>query len=78
MTVLHLQSKTNHDGKVEVSTGIPDADVDLVVVVKDNVPESPATDEEWAKNVLSLQGSITDPTFKRHPQGDFPKREPLR
>jgi hypothetical protein len=77
MTVLHLQSKTDREGKLEVSVGVPEAEVDLVVVVRDDLPDRPKNDEEWERAVLSLQGSISDPTFKRHPQGEYPKREPL-
>ncbi|MCL2647607.1 MAG: hypothetical protein FWD61_11470 [Phycisphaerales bacterium] len=78
MTVLHIQSKTDREGKLQVAVGVPDADVDLVVVVKQDSQENPKTDEEWADAVLSLQGSIKDPSFRRHPQGDFPVRETLR
>ncbi|MCL2639312.1 MAG: hypothetical protein FWD53_00555 [Phycisphaerales bacterium] len=78
MTVMHIQSKTDREGKLQIAVGVPEADVDLVVVVKQDLQENPQTDEAWANAVLSLQGSIKDPSFRRYPQGEFPIREPLR
>lgn len=38
----------------------------------------PMTQEEWRQFVLSTAGSITDPTFVRHEQGEYERREELR
>ena len=40
-------------------------------------PETPMTQEEWAAKVLATAGSIPDPTFVRHPEGDLQERDPL-
>jgi hypothetical protein len=77
VTVLHIQSKTDSDGKLEVVTGVPDAHVNLVVMVDGEKPAGPVTDEDWVRTVLALEGSIGDPTFRRHPEGKYPVREPL-
>ena len=35
------------------------------------------TPEQWRHFVLSTAGSITDPTFVRHEQGEYERREEL-
>jgi hypothetical protein len=35
------------------------------------------TQEEWHEFVLSTAGSITDPSFVRHEQGEYEQREEL-
>ena len=78
MPVLHLQSKTDPDGNLRVAVGVPNVNVDLVIVIKEAGPSSPNSDAEWEQAVLAMEGSIDDPTFQRHPQGAFPAREPLQ
>ncbi len=33
------------------------------------------TQEEWCEFILSVAGSIPDPSFRRHDQGTFEKRD---
>jgi hypothetical protein len=40
-------------------------------------PRKPMTRAEWGAFVRSMAGSITDPTFRRHEQGDYEQRDPL-
>jgi hypothetical protein len=35
------------------------------------------TQEEWRQFIVSTAGSIADPTFVRHPQGEYERRESL-
>lgn len=37
----------------------------------------PMDREAWLRFIEETAGSITDPTFMRHPQGEFEEREPL-
>jgi hypothetical protein len=37
----------------------------------------PVDRETWLKFIEKTAGSITDPTFMRHPQGEVEEREPL-
>jgi hypothetical protein len=35
------------------------------------------TQEEWRDFVLTTAGSITDPSFARHEQGEYERREEM-
>jgi hypothetical protein len=35
------------------------------------------TDEDWRRFVMETAGSVTDPTFVRHEQGNYEQREEL-
>jgi hypothetical protein len=50
-----------------------------VQIAIDPVPvePSPMTREEWYEFVLATAGSIADPTFVRHDQGEYEQREEL-
>lgn len=39
--------------------------------------KEPMTQEEWAAKALATAGTIPDPTFMRHPEGDHQERDPL-
>ncbi len=36
------------------------------------------TQKEWSEFILSVAGSIPDPSFRRHDQGTFEQRDELR
>jgi hypothetical protein len=80
MTVLQLTSQTDADGSLRLEVGVPNVAVRATLVV--DAAEPAKTDEErhqdWEQFVRRTAGSITDPKFRRHPQGEFPKREPAR
>ncbi len=40
-------------------------------------PCVPMNRESWLRFIEKTAGSITDPTFERHPQGEFEEREAL-
>ncbi len=77
MTVLQLTSHTDGEGALRLEVGVPNATVRATLVVETGEPAK--TDEErrleWEQFVRRTAGSITDPKFRRHPQGEFPKRE---
>ncbi|HSZ59787.1 MAG TPA: hypothetical protein VK797_29355 [Tepidisphaeraceae bacterium] len=81
MKAIQLQSHVGADGvlSLRVPTGIRDTDVDVIVVVdRGNMTAGTAANPtDWAEFVRSTAGSITDPTFFRHEQGDFESREDL-
>ena len=79
MTVLHLKTKAGPDGIVHLDAGVPGADVRATLEIDSNTAAK--TDEErrveWQAFVKRTAGSIQNPTFRRHPQPDFQRREPL-
>ena len=59
-----------------MSIGKADADQEVQVTI-DPVRPSSMTQEDWRNFVLSTAGSITDPSFVRHEQGEYERREEL-
>jgi hypothetical protein len=47
------------------------------VTIEPAAARRPMTQEEWRKFIESTAGSITDPTFTRHEQGEYERREEL-
>jgi hypothetical protein len=82
---MHTIQTTSHVGpdgmlKLSVPVGIVDADVQVTVVVEPMAsaqPLSGADREEWRQFVAETAGSIQDPTFFRHEQGEYETREPM-
>ncbi len=74
MQTITLQVHAGADGvlKLEVPVGIADVDYDVVVVCTPRAGNSVAP-----KTLAQLIGTIDDPTFVRHPQGEYEQREPL-
>jgi len=76
-----LTAQVGADGvlTLRVPLGREDANKTIRVVVETvEMPASPITDpEEWHRFVERVAGSITDPTFIRHPQGAYEEREEL-
>ena len=73
-----VHSRVGTDGVLHLTVPIGKADADKEVQVTiDPVPASTMSQEEWRQFVLSTAGSITDPTFMRHEQGDYERREEL-
>jgi hypothetical protein len=73
-----VRSRVGADGNLHVSVPIGKADADREVQVTiDPVPSSIMTQEEWCSFVLATAGSIPDPTFVRHEQGEYERREEL-
>ena len=80
MTPIELRTKVDASGVLNVSLtlGESDANREVRVTVEplDDLPAAMST-EQWRKFVHEMAGSITDPSFKRHPQGDFEQRDEL-
>lgn len=77
MAPIHLKAKVGPDGvlHLDVPVGADGANHDVEVTV---TPARPAmTREEWHRFVAETAGSITDPTFRRHEQGEFEERDSL-
>ena len=77
MVSIQIKSNTNSEGMLDlhVATGIPESEVDVVLVVH-------ATESEhgrsWPEGFLEqIVGSIDDPTFTRPLQGEYERREAL-
>lgn len=49
----------------------------LVTVTIEQATSPPMTQDEWGHFILSTAGSISDPTFLRHEQGEYEQREQL-
>ena len=81
MTRIIVNSKVGADGvlRVTVPVGASDANRDVQVTIEAASPPSAAsmTPEQWRHFVLSTAGNVTDPTFVRHEQGEYERREDL-
>ena len=80
MNRLVLHSRVGPDGVLHITVplGTEDADREVQVTI-DPAPGGPPrmTQEEWRLFVLSTAGSISDPSFVRHDQGEYERREEL-
>ncbi len=71
-----IKSRVRPDGtvSVQVPPGVAEVDDDVVVIIEPVCRSAQMSVEEWRRRFAATQGSITDPTFRRHDQGDL--REP--
>jgi hypothetical protein len=80
MNKLVLTSRVGADGVLNVVVPLSPEDANKtvrVIVESLDAPAGPATSpEEWLKFIESTAGKITDPTFVRHPQGEYEQRDP--
>jgi hypothetical protein len=81
MNRIVVQSRVGSDGvlRITVPIGKEDADREVQLTI-DPVrvdPPPSMTQQEWRDFVLKTAGSITDPSFVRHDQGDYERREEL-
>lgn len=78
MNRMVVHSRVGADGILHLTVPIGKADADREVQVTiDPVGSAPMTQEEWRNFVLTTAGSITDPSFVRHEQGEYERREEL-
>lgn len=88
MTVIRLTATSGPDGVLHLSVPVGAAgEFEVAVVVTPRPPATGAAPAPGAKTPEELGwppgyfentfGSISDPAFKRYPQGEFEKREPL-
>ncbi len=62
--------------RVVVPVGTAEADREMKVTIEPLSPHQ-MTQEEWRQFIYATAGSIDDPTFVRHPQGEYERREEL-
>lgn len=79
MNRMVVHSRIGTDGVLHLAVPVGEADADREVTVTIE-PASPLTmtQDEWQAFVLSTAGSVTDPTFQRHSQGEYERREDRR
>jgi hypothetical protein len=66
-----VRSKVDADGILRVAAPLGPAEADREVQVTIEPLAAPRmTQDEWREFIRSTAGSIADPTFIRHPQGD--------
>ena len=78
---LVVQSRVGSDGvlHIDIPMGKEVADREVQVTIDPvGVGPSPMTQEEWRQFVMETAGTITDPSFIRHEQGEYEQREDLR
>jgi hypothetical protein len=73
-----IKSKVDSNGVLQLTLplGLPDAGREVQITVEPVGPPA-MSQEEWREFIMRTAGSITDPTFRRHEQGEYEKREPL-
>jgi len=78
MNRMVIKSRVGTDGVLHLSVPVSpdDANQEVQVLIEPVVP-TPMTQDDWSKFILSTAGSISDPTFVRHAQGELERREEL-
>ena len=71
-----IRSRVDADGvlRVNVPVGASEGNREVEVTIEP-LEHAKISQAEWAEFVRSTAGSITDPTFVRHEQGDYEQRE---
>jgi hypothetical protein len=80
MQTIQTMSHVGPDGVLNLSVPVQvaNADVQITMVVETVVASPDDKDrEEWQRFVAETAGSIQDPTFFRHEQGEYEIREPM-
>ena len=78
MTSIKVRSRVGADGKLNVMVpiGLAEANREVIVTVEPVEAPLPTSDrEEWKRFINQTAGSIQDPSFKRHDQGEYEQRE---
>lgn len=79
MNRMVIKSKVGSDGVLHLAlpVGMEEANKEVQVTVEALTSKKEMTQEEWEAWVEATAGSITDPTFIRHPQGELEERDPF-
>jgi len=78
MDRIEVLSRIGGDGVLRLNVPMPRIDAGLEVrVIVEAAPLPVMTQEEWRSSIMRLAGSISDPTFLRHEQGEQQERDPL-
>jgi hypothetical protein len=77
MNRMVVKSKVGSDGVLHLAlpVGVDEADKEVQITVELIAPKEEMTQAEWEAWVDSMAGSITDPTFIRHPQPELEERD---
>ena len=78
MKAIHTRGHLGRDGMlaVRVATGLPEMDVDVVLVVQSE-PERPDSERAPRRSSRELAGICADAPLACGDQGGYEKREPL-
>ncbi len=79
MTRIEMKSKVGRDGVLKVAVPMVEAEanrqVNITVESVEPVPSNPSVSPaKWRQFIKEVAGSIWDPTFKRHEQGECDER----
>ena len=80
MTPVELKSRVDANGILNLSVPFSKSDANREVrVIVEPLDEPPAalSADQWRQFVQEMAGSIVDPTFERHPQGELEPRDEL-
>jgi hypothetical protein len=77
MTSIEVKSKVDDNGVLNLSIPLGAAEANREVRVIVQPVDEVMSDEQWRRFVNETAGSISDPTFGRHPQGEFEQRDEL-
>ncbi len=77
MSPIVLTSKVGSDGVLQLTLPLGPAEANQEVNITVQPLRPTLSQEEWRKRVLSTAGSIPDPTFVRHDQGEYEERTEL-
>jgi hypothetical protein len=78
MNRMVVKSRVGPDGVLQVTVPVGAGEANREVQVTIEPTQVPVmTQDEWRTWVEELAGSVTDPTFRRHEQGEFEQREAI-
>ncbi len=77
MVPIETEFNTDANGVLNLSIALGSENANRQVRVVVEPLENVATDDQWQQFIRDTAGSIPDPTFQRHPQGEFEQREEL-
>lgn len=78
MNRIIVKSRVGADGMLRMTVPVSAAEANREVQVTiDPVNPPLLTQEQWRNFVLGTAGSVTDPSFVRHEQGEYERREEL-
>jgi hypothetical protein len=70
-----LHSRVGADGILQITVPVGPADADRYVTVTiEPVGSPPMTQDAWRNFILTTAGSVSDPSFVRHEQGEYERR----
>lgn len=70
-----LTARVGPDGVLTLALG--EANANKIVQVTVQTIPSDISREEWLRFIENTAGKIDDPTFVRHPQGEYEQRDEL-